>query len=84
VSVVRRMNLSLCLTLGVIGVTLQAASFADSVPFWGAKASVPIDTPINQLRKGDFLWMGEAVTAGPWSWSSVSLNSAPIFIETVS
>jgi hypothetical protein len=65
VSVVRRMNLSLCLTLGVIGVTLQAASFADSVPFWGAKASVPIDTPINQLRKGDFLWMGEAVTAGP-------------------
>jgi hypothetical protein len=59
------MNLSLCLTLGVIGVTLQAASFADSVPFWGAKASVPIDTPINQLRKGDFLWMGEAVTAGP-------------------
>lgn len=64
-SVVRRMNLSLCLTLGVIGVTLQAASFADSVPFWGAKASVPIDTPINQLRKGDFLWMGEAVTAGP-------------------
>lgn len=64
-SVVRRMNLSLCLTLGVIGVTLQTASFADSVPFWGAKASVPIETPINQLRKGDFLWMGEAVTSGP-------------------
>jgi len=38
---------------------------ADSVPFWGAKASVPIDTPINRLKKGEFLWMGEAVTSGP-------------------
>jgi hypothetical protein len=43
----------------------QAPALADSVPFWGAKASVPIDTPINQLKKGEFLWMGEAVTTGP-------------------
>ena len=28
---------------------LQAPARADSVPFWGAKASVPIDTPIKQL-----------------------------------
>src|SRR5271169_379254 len=47
------------------GVALMAPALADSVPFWGAKASVPIDTPINQLKKGEFLWMGEAVTAGP-------------------
>ena len=33
-------------------------------PFRGAKASVPIDTPINQLKKGQFLWMGEAVVSG--------------------
>ncbi len=41
------------------------AAQADSVPFWGAKTSVPIDTPIDRLKKGEFLWMGEAVTAGP-------------------
>jgi hypothetical protein len=51
--------------LSVMGVTLHSAAFADSVPFWGAKASVPIDTPIYQLKKGDFLWMGEALTTGP-------------------
>src|ERR1700691_2141288 len=56
----------ICLMLSVIGgVMLQAAARADSVPFWGAKASVPIDTPINRLKKGEFLWMGEAVTTGP-------------------
>jgi hypothetical protein len=55
-----------CLVLSVTGgVALQAPALADSVPFWGAKASVPIDTPINQLKKGEFLWMGEAVTTGP-------------------
>jgi hypothetical protein len=52
------------------------------VPFWGAKASVPIDTPINQLKKGEFLWMGEAVTTVLWSWSSASLNSERMFIAT--
>lgn len=54
-----------CLILGLTGVALQAPALADSVPFWGAKASVPIDTPINRLKKGQFLWMGEAVTTGP-------------------
>ncbi len=48
----------------VMALTLVQA-LADSVPFWGAKASVPIDTPINQLKKGEFLWMGEAVSTGP-------------------
>jgi L,D-transpeptidase catalytic domain len=63
---VRRVIMSLCLGLGVMaGAALQAPALADSVPFWGAKASVPIDTPINQLKKGEFLWMGEAVTTGP-------------------
>ena len=44
---------------------LQAPAQADSVPFWGARASVPIDTPINRLKKGQFLWMGAAVSSGP-------------------
>jgi L,D-transpeptidase catalytic domain len=53
--------------LTVLGgaVLLQAPVLADSVPFWGAKASVPIDTPIDDLKKGQFLWMGDAVTSGP-------------------
>src|SRR5580700_3940011 len=55
-----------CLVMSVTGgVALPAPALADSVPFWGAKASVPIDTPINQLKKGEFLWMGDAVTTGP-------------------
>jgi len=44
---------------------LQAPALADSVPFRRAKASVPIDTPIDQLKKGEFLWMGEALNTGP-------------------
>jgi len=53
------------LVLSVTGMVLHAPALADSVPFWGAKASVPIDTPVNQLKKGEFLWMGEAVNTGP-------------------
>ena len=48
-----------------LALVLSAAAFADSVPFWGAKASVPIDTPLDALKKGQFLWVGDAVTAGP-------------------
>jgi hypothetical protein len=61
----RRTIQSFCVLLSVCGGALQAPALADSVPFWGAKSSVPIDTPINQLKKGEFLWMGEAVSTGP-------------------
>ena len=61
----RLTNRCLCLILGVVAVALQAPAQADSVPFWGAKASVPIDTPIDKLKKGEFLWLGNAITAGP-------------------
>ncbi len=64
-SAVRRAIHSCFLILSVTTVVLQAPALADSVPFWGAKASVPIDTPITQLKKGEFLWMAEAVTTGP-------------------
>ena len=65
-STVRRAIHALCLVLSVSGgAALPTPALADSVPFWGAKASVPIDTPINELKKGEFLWMGEAVTTGP-------------------
>src|SRR5882757_7584403 len=64
-SAVRRAIHSCFLILSVTAVVPQAPALADSVPFWGAKASVPIDTPITQLKKGEFLWMAEAVTTGP-------------------
>jgi L,D-transpeptidase catalytic domain len=66
VGIVRRTIHLCCLVLSVTSVVaLQGPALADSVPFWGAKASVPIDTPIDKLKKGEFLWMGEAVTTGP-------------------
>jgi hypothetical protein len=62
----RRIIHQLYAALTVLGsAVLQAPALADSVPFWGAVASVPIDTPIDQLKKGQFLWMGGAVTTGP-------------------
>src|SRR6201996_6226521 len=50
--------------LGIGALTAQPV-WADSVPFWGATESVPAGTPIGQLKKGQFLWMAEAVTTGP-------------------
>jgi len=64
-STMRRTICSFWLGLSVTGLALPAPALADSVPFWGAKDSVPIDTPIIQLKKGEFLWMGEAVSTGP-------------------
>lgn len=59
----QRMSQSLCLTLSLA--CTGAPAQAGSVPFWGAKASVPVDRPISQLKEGEFLWMGESVTEGP-------------------
>jgi hypothetical protein len=53
------------LTVVVACLGLQMSALADSVPFWGAKESVPAGTPIAQLKKGEFLWMADAVTSGP-------------------
>jgi hypothetical protein len=65
-SVVGQTMRPLCLLMSVVGgMALWGPALADSVPFWGAKSSVPIDTSINKLKKGEFLWMGEAVTTGP-------------------
>jgi hypothetical protein len=61
----RRINHWLCLILSVVGVASQIPAQADSVPFWGAQTSVAIDTPTNRLKKGEFLWIGDAVTSGP-------------------
>ena len=49
--------------LMLLALTTQVS--ANAVPFWGDRASVPIDTPIDHLKPGQFLWMGNAVTSGP-------------------
>jgi hypothetical protein len=52
--------------LAAVGfLALASATLADAVPFWGAKESVPAGTPIGDLKKGQFLWMADAVTSGP-------------------
>lgn len=60
-------------------VALSAQTLADSVPFWGSKASVSIDTPIDRLRKGEFLWIGNSVTVGPIVMV-VSLNEQRAYV----
>jgi len=61
----RRVVRFLCLALGVTAALQFGSVLADSVPFWGAKTSVAIDAPISQLKRGEFLWMGEAFSSGP-------------------
>ena len=52
------------LSLSILSV-VPVLALGNSVPFWGAKTSVPVDLPMSQLKKGEFMWMGEAVPNGP-------------------
>src|SRR5215469_15559954 len=79
VSLMRRIIPCHALWLSITALTLHATAQAASVPFWGATASVPIDTPIDALKKGQFLWMGEAVAAGPVVMV-VSLNEQRAYV----
>ncbi|HEY6642021.1 L,D-transpeptidase [Povalibacter sp.] len=38
---------------------------AGAVPFWGAKQSLPADTPPAQLKHGEWIWLGDAIQTGP-------------------
>jgi hypothetical protein len=38
---------------------------ASAEPFWGDKASRPVDTPPARLKPGQFIWKGDAIPAGP-------------------
>lgn len=38
---------------------------AAAVPFWGARTSMPADTPPSALKHGEFIWMGDALRTGP-------------------
>jgi lipoprotein-anchoring transpeptidase ErfK/SrfK len=59
-----RIAYAVCLMV-IIAALAAPPARADSVPFWGARASMPTDTPINTLKKGEFLWLGDAFTSGP-------------------
>src|SRR5262252_3580479 len=79
VSPMRRIIRCHALMLSIATLALQAPAPAASVPFWGATASVPIDTPIEELKKGQFLWMGDAVPSGPVVMV-VSLNEQRAYV----
>lgn len=43
-------------------VSLLAAA---NTPFWGARESRPANTPIADLQKGEFIWLGDVSRTGP-------------------
>jgi hypothetical protein len=75
----RPSNRWLCIILTVAAAVALAPAHADSVPFWGAKVSDPIDTPLNQLKHGEYIWMGDAVASGPVVMV-VSLNEQRAYV----
>ncbi len=34
-------------------------------PFWGAKQSLPANTPISAIKPGEFIWLGDVARSGP-------------------
>ena len=38
---------------------------AANMPFWGAHESMPADTPISSLKKGEFIFLGDGARTGP-------------------
>ena len=53
-------KLALLASLGIAFATLAIA-----MPFWGAKAPVPFDTPSDMLKNGEFTWAPELAPRGP-------------------
>jgi hypothetical protein len=51
------------LVVAVLTLAFGMPSYAE--PFWGAKASEPVDTDPSALKPGQFIWDGDAVPAGP-------------------
>jgi hypothetical protein len=53
-------------TLSVpLALFLSAAAVAGTMPFWGAKSPVPIETPSDRLKPGEFTWAPQVAPAGP-------------------
>lgn len=43
---------------------LAASASAQAVPFWGAKQSMPADTPPSSLKPGEWIWGGDSKAMG--------------------
>ena len=52
-------------TFFVIALTILFTSSSFATPFWGEKASQPVDTVPFMLNPGQFIWKGDAVPSGP-------------------
>jgi hypothetical protein len=48
----------------LVGLSAAAAQ-ARAMPFWGAKAPMPYDTPTEALEPGEFTWAPQIAPAGP-------------------
>ena len=49
-----------------VAVLLVVAAFeTTATPFWGATHSAAVDTPIDALKPGEFIWEGELEPEGP-------------------
>ena len=53
------------LRLPIVACFVLFASLADAAPFWGARNSMPVDTPPADLKPGEWIWGGDDRTAGP-------------------
>jgi len=44
---------------------IPLAAIAAAMPFWGSRDSRPASTPVAELKQGEFIWLGDAVSSGP-------------------
>jgi hypothetical protein len=49
----------------IAALPLVAALDCTATPFWGAQHSAAVDTPIQSLRPGEFIWEGGVAPEGP-------------------
>jgi len=51
--------------IAALAAWLACAPLEAKTPFWGAKESRPADTPVTELKQGEFIWFGDATRSGP-------------------
>jgi L,D-transpeptidase-like protein len=59
------MFMRLLALLGVLSLSVVGTAHADKMPFWGAKAPVPFDTPSSKLNHGEYTWAPQLAPEGP-------------------
>jgi hypothetical protein len=51
--------------VALLALATCAATALAKTPFWGAKQSLPANTPIADLKPGEFIWFGDVARSGP-------------------